>query len=86
MKKLIKNPSFEFLTNENGTVTIFDEDMTVIYNIDNIGKIILSYLNEPISQNSLEAHLLEIFSNMNFNELNDFLQALIAKSILIEAD
>ena len=76
MKNLIKNPSFEFLSNENGTVTIFDTDMTIIYNVDNTGKTILSFLDEAISENSLESCLSKVFSNINFDELHDFLHTL----------
>ncbi|MBQ6687471.1 MAG: hypothetical protein IJN03_02995 [Bacilli bacterium] len=83
MIKFIKNPAFEFIYNENDTVTIFDEDMTVIHSLDDIGKIILEFFNKEIAEEFLKLELCKIFNNINHDELNDFLNELKEKQIII---
>lgn len=84
MKKIVKNPAFEFIINENDTITVFDEDMTVIHNLDDIGKIILGLLEKPTDEELLNEEICKIFSNVNFSEFNDFLKELKDKRIVIE--
>lgn len=84
MKKIAINPAFEFIYNENDTVTIFDENMTVIYSLDNIGTSILRLLEKPINEKSLLEKARKRFSNVNIIEFNDFITQLKAKQIAIE--
>ena len=84
MKKIVKNPSFEFIINENDTITVFDEDMTVIHNLDDKGKIILGLLEKPADEELLKEEISKVFVNVNFSEFNDFMTELKDKRIVIE--
>lgn len=84
MKKIVKNPTFEFIINENDTMTVFDEDMTVIHNLDDIGKIILGLLEKPTDEELLVEEISKAFVNVNFSEFNDFITELKDKRIVIE--
>lgn len=84
MKKIVKNPTFEFIINENDTITVFDEDMTVIHNLDDIGKIILGLLEKPTDEELLKEEISKVFVNVNFSEFNDFMTELKDKRIVIE--
>lgn len=84
MRKIVKNPTFEFIVNENGTVTVFDENMTVIHNVDDIGKIILDLLENPMDENSIIEEVDKVFCHVNYSELTDFIKELIDRQIAIE--
>ena len=85
MKNYIKNSAFEYIYNENDTITIFNEDMTEIHSLDKVGKTILELFSEAINTESMQLKLSDIFFNINYDELNNFVSVLKEKKIIVEA-